>query len=163
MTREIRNCMSLGWRQLAILILPMSFISYDLACSFASNSATLWTVAPRLLCPWDFPGKNTGVGCCFLLQGVFPTRGSNLCLFCLLRWQAGWPLRHLGSPVIIFDKCFNSPMIVYSAASWNLKIKSLPQGYCVLFLTLFTASKSGFLFSFSWKGIFLTLFPHLWV
>ena len=22
-----------------------------------------WTVAARLLCPWDFPGKNTGVGC----------------------------------------------------------------------------------------------------
>ena len=28
----------------------------------------------RLLCPWDFPGKNTGVGCHFLLQGIFPTR-----------------------------------------------------------------------------------------
>ena len=27
----------------------------------------------RLLCPWDFPGKNTGVGCHFLLQGIFPT------------------------------------------------------------------------------------------
>ena len=31
----------------------------------------------RLLCPWDFPGKNTGVGCHFLLQEVFPTQGSN--------------------------------------------------------------------------------------
>ena len=29
---------------------------------------TPWTVATRLLCPWDFPGKNTGVGCHFLLQ-----------------------------------------------------------------------------------------------
>ena len=28
-------------------------------------------------CPWDFPGKNTGVGCHFLLQGIFPTQGSN--------------------------------------------------------------------------------------
>ena len=27
--------------------------------------------------PWDFPGKNTGVGCCFLLQGIFPTQGWN--------------------------------------------------------------------------------------
>ena len=26
-----------------------------------------------LLCPWDFPGKNTEVGCHFLLQGIFPT------------------------------------------------------------------------------------------
>ena len=28
----------------------------------------------RLLCPWDFPGKNNGVGCHFLLQGIFPTQ-----------------------------------------------------------------------------------------
>ena len=31
----------------------------------------------RLLCPWDFPGKNTGVGCHCLLQRIFPTQGSN--------------------------------------------------------------------------------------
>ena len=30
-----------------------------------------------LLCPWDSPGKNTGVGCHFLLQEIFPTQGSN--------------------------------------------------------------------------------------
>ena len=29
----------------------------------------------RLLCPWDFPGNNTGVGCHFLLQEIFPTPG----------------------------------------------------------------------------------------
>ena len=34
--------------------------------------------------PWDFPGKNTGVGCHFLLQGTFPTQGSNLHLLHLL-------------------------------------------------------------------------------
>ena len=31
----------------------------------------------RLLHPWDFPGKSTGVGCHFLLQRIFPTQGSN--------------------------------------------------------------------------------------
>ena len=31
----------------------------------------------KLLRPWDSPGKNTGVGCHFLLQGIFPTQGSN--------------------------------------------------------------------------------------
>ena len=31
----------------------------------------------RLLCPWDFPGRNTGVGCHFLIQWIFPTQGSN--------------------------------------------------------------------------------------
>ena len=30
----------------------------------------------RLLCPWDFPGKNTGMDCHFLLQGIFPTQDS---------------------------------------------------------------------------------------
>ena len=42
----------------------------------------LWPT--RLLCPWDFPGKNIGVGCHFLLQGIFPTQGLNLCLLCFL-------------------------------------------------------------------------------
>ena len=32
----------------------------------------------RLLCPWNSPGKNIGVDCHFLLQGIFPTQGSNL-------------------------------------------------------------------------------------
>ena len=39
------------------------------------------TVAHQTLLSMDFPGKNTGVGCCFLLQGIFPTQGSNLSLF----------------------------------------------------------------------------------
>ena len=34
-------------------------------------------MGPRLLRPWDFLGKSTGVGCHFLLQGIFPTQGSN--------------------------------------------------------------------------------------
>ena len=42
--------------------------------------ATLWTVPIRLLCLWDFPGKNTRVGYHALLQGMFPTQRSNLCL-----------------------------------------------------------------------------------
>ena len=37
----------------------------------------------------DAPGKNAGVGCHALLQGIFPTQGSNPCLLCLLHWQAG--------------------------------------------------------------------------
>ena len=40
----------------------------------------------RLLCPWDSPGKNTGVGCHCLLQGIFPNQGSNPRL---LHWQVG--------------------------------------------------------------------------
>ena len=52
----------------------------------------------RLLCPWNSPGRNTGVGCHFLLQGIFPTQGSNSRLLHLLHWQAAsLPLSHLGS------------------------------------------------------------------
>ena len=32
--------------------------------------ATPWTAAHRLLLPWDFPGKSTGVGCHCLLQSI---------------------------------------------------------------------------------------------
>ena len=35
---------------------------------------------PRLLHPWDSPGKDTGVGCQALLQGIFPAQGLNPCL-----------------------------------------------------------------------------------
>ena len=49
-----------------------------------------------LLCPWNSPSKNTGVGCHFIPQGIFLTQGSNPCL---LHWQAdSLPLSHLGSP-----------------------------------------------------------------
>ena len=37
--------------------------------------AAPWTVPARLFCPWNSPGKNSGVGCHPLLQGTFPTQG----------------------------------------------------------------------------------------
>ena len=59
---------------------------------------TPWTVVNKVPRPWNFPGKNTGVGCHFLLQRAFPTQGSNLHLLHLLPQQAEpLPLRHLGS------------------------------------------------------------------
>ena len=70
-----------------------------LSCSVVSNS--LWPCgmkprgkSARLLWLWAFPSKNTGVGCHFLLHGIFRTQGLNLCL---LHWQAdSWTLSHLG-------------------------------------------------------------------
>ena len=41
-----------------------------------SDSATFWTMPSRFLCPLSFPGKNNGVGCHALLQGILPTQGS---------------------------------------------------------------------------------------
>ena len=67
---------------------------HSLWCVFLLNCvwlfATPWTVAHQV--PLDFPGKNTRMSCCFLLQGIFPTQGSNVCL---LHWQAAsLPLSH---------------------------------------------------------------------
>ena len=70
----------------------------------------------RILFPWDSPGKNTGMGCHFLLQRIFPTQGSNPCLLYLLHWQVdSLPLRHLESPWLPrpLEKCYNSPLGPY--------------------------------------------------
>ena len=48
-----------------------------------------WTVVCYIPLSLDFLGKNTGVGCHFLLQRIFPTQGLNPCLLCLLHWQVG--------------------------------------------------------------------------
>ena len=70
------------------------------ACSAMFNSLQLNGLQPvGLLCPWDSPGKNMAVGCHFLLQGIFPTQGSNPHLLCLLHWQAGsLPVEPTGKP-----------------------------------------------------------------
>ena len=51
----------------------------------------------RLLCSWNSPGKNTGVGCHALLQGIFPTQGSNPG-FPHCRWIL-YQLSHQGSQI----------------------------------------------------------------
>ena len=56
----------------------------------------------RLLRPWDFPGKSTGVGCHFLLQGIFLTQG--LILGLLNCRQTHYRLSHQGSDTIHKDK-----------------------------------------------------------
>ena len=69
----------------------------------------LWPT--RLLCPWDYPGKNTGVGFHFLLQGIFLTQGSNLCLLYLLHWQAdSLPLAPSGKPVYKWGTIKSTPL-----------------------------------------------------
>ena len=60
--------------------LPVSMLRYYmcvLSGSVMSNSLWLYGLKPaRFLCAWNFLDKNTGVGCHFLLQGIFPTLGS---------------------------------------------------------------------------------------
>ena len=61
--------------------------------------ATPRTVARQDPLSMDFPGKNTGAGCHFLLQGIFPVQGLTPCLLHLLHWQVdSLPLYHLRCP-----------------------------------------------------------------
>ena len=56
----------------------MCSFPFSVSRSVMSNSLQphgLWPT--RLLCPWNSSGKNTGVGCHFLLHGIFPTQGLN--------------------------------------------------------------------------------------
>ena len=64
--------------------------------SDSSGPHELWPT--RLLCPWDSPGKIAGVGCHALLQGIFPTQGSNPGL--LHCRQILHCLSHQGSPSV---------------------------------------------------------------
>ena len=67
-------------------------------CSVAQLSDSLWPLATRLFCSWNFPGKNTRVGYHFLLQVIFPTQGLKPSLLHFLHRQAdSLPLHHLGS------------------------------------------------------------------
>ena len=89
----------LGWIRQEGFFTPMSGIragmlettvGWRVSCSVMSDS--LWTrglYPPGASVHGDSPGKNTGVGYHALLQGIFPTQGSNSNLFCLLNWQAG--------------------------------------------------------------------------
>ena len=63
-------------------------------CLVAQSYLTLCN--PRLLCSWDFPGKNTGVGCHFPFQVIFPSQGLNPHLLLgkriLYLWATGLPI-----------------------------------------------------------------------
>ena len=88
----------LPWSSLILiceLFLRSTWVFIDLVCALSFSLAP-WTVARQLLCPWDSPGKNTGVGCHAFLQGIFPTLGSNLGL--PLYRQILKHMSHQGSP-----------------------------------------------------------------
>ena len=69
---------------------PKQRFDFNFIASVVSDSVRPYGLQPtRLLCPWGSPGRNAGVGCQALLQGIFPTQGSNPHLLCLLHWQAG--------------------------------------------------------------------------
>ena len=101
---------------LEISSLLSSFLVY--ACVHAKSLQSCLTLCNPMNCSLpgssvheiDSLGKNTGVGCCALLQGIFQNEGLNLCLLCLLYWQVGSsPLVPPGKPFLVYQF---SPLVV---------------------------------------------------
>ena len=89
----------------SVLKRMISFLHYlhaheSICCSVSKSCPTLCNPVncspPGFSVHGDFPGKNTGVGCHFLLQGIFPTQGLNPHL--PHQQVDSSPLSHLGSP-----------------------------------------------------------------
>ena len=100
--------------------------AHMLSNSLVSSSLWLCGLQPiRLPCLWNSPGKNTEVGCCALLQGIFQTQGLKASLLCLLHQQAGsLPRAPLGFSSYLF---FNFLLRCISSAKEILtQIQSIP-------------------------------------
>ena len=102
----------------------------------------------RRLCPWDFPDKNSGVGCSFLLQGIFPTQGSNPGLLHCRRILYHCAILsgtllfgiYLRSKISLFSKIAFHKLILdngHLATLCGLKIKGFSFGFFFLRLVLF--------------------------
>ena len=91
-----------NWQSLSPMILKPVLLTDVLYCHSLTNSIKVWRLFYCMhaqLCPTlcdlmncsppgsSVHGMNTGVGCNFLLQGIFTTQGLNLSLQCLLHWQ----------------------------------------------------------------------------
>ena len=109
-------------------IFPFHLLSF-LCCSFCVRVhaqllkhvrlfLTPWIAALQALCPWNSPGKNTGVRCHFLLQRIFPTQGSNSCL---LHWQeTSLPTVPLGKPLFLWYPLPKNPSVVVSTTIFEI-------------------------------------------
>ena len=81
-----------SWTWLSGWTITVALQSFQNMCSIAKFWPTLFDPMdyslPGSFCAWDFPDKNTGVGCHFLLQGIFLTQESNSHLLHRLHCQA---------------------------------------------------------------------------
>ena len=107
---------------------------------------TLWTIAHQAPLSMDSPGKNTGVGFHALLQGIFPTQGSNLSLLCLLALagrffttSATWGFYGSGSQVVWKLLGIRSKSVSASSkgsSGWVAHPEPIIGGSCVCALSL---------------------------
>ena len=100
---------------------------------------TPWTVAHRLLCPWNSPGKNTGVGCHFLLQGIFPSQGLNRALpHCRQTLYPLSPSQHVPKQV---HEPWTLRLKVWCSTDWAIQAKWKLLSPVWLFATPWTSSR----------------------
>ena len=119
--RLIAHCQEWVFSDYTVFLLKSSVCSGAvLSLSVVSNS-----LQPHgSFCPQGFPGKNTGVGCHALLQGVFLTQGSNLNLPHLPHWQVGsLPPGPPGKPHLLWENLKFS--ITYYHSTMRLSFKTL--------------------------------------
>ena len=76
----------------------LNYTCVVLIYSVTSNSLGPWTIAQQALLSMEFSKQNTGVGCHFLLQGIFLTQGSNLGV--LPCRQILYQLSYKGNPIL---------------------------------------------------------------
>ena len=104
---------------------------FSCSCPALLQPHGLWP--SRLLCPWDCPGQNTGVGCHFLLEGIILAQGSNPSLL-HCRWILYW-LSHQGSPC--FGRLFLPNDVLLSTYYVPGSAPQAGIGYTQLFVCLF--------------------------
>ena len=101
---------------------PLVFFIPCEKCENVSHSVMSYPLRPHglypsnLLGPWNFPGENTGVGCHFLLQGIFWTQELNLHFLCLLHCQAS------SLPLVILSLIFVDSIHVQESSAFAYEV-----------------------------------------
>ena len=87
--------------------------------------------------PQDFPDKNTGAGCRFFLQGIFPTQELNPHLLCLLHWRKD--SLHSEPPGKPLDDIFGLP---WARAMFWFPKKPISEGLLWICLFIFKRNRN---------------------
>ena len=104
-------------------------------CESESRSVASDSLWPHgLYSPWNSPGQNTGVGSRSLLQGIFPTQGSNPGLPCCRRIL--YQLSHQGSPRILEWKPLLQWIFLTQESNWCLQLSY--QGSPYVYMCVYT-------------------------
>ena len=113
-----------------------------------------------LLCPWDFPGKSTKVGCHFFLQGISLTHRSNPSLLHLLYWQVdSLPLVPPGKPQLCeLNKYMLINLTVAIISQWIESSPSILQIYTIIFSIISNKTRKNLKLKFSFL-VTLETFP----